>query len=121
MTEPDPAAIERWHAHSYYDPATTKDRAAALREKIAADFPEGLIGGWHDEQVGPHPRAMYQVVFDHHLFPSFVPYLAVHRDGLAILIHADSTGDHKADHTDHAIWMGEILPIKTAQWEGSRR
>ena len=117
MAEPDPAAIEGWHAHIYYHPATTRDRAARLREKIATAFPEALIGGWHDEQVGPHTRAMYQVVFKHALFESFVPFLAVHRDGLAILVHADGTGDSKTAHTDHAIWMGEILPVKTAQWE----
>ena len=117
MATPDPAAIEGWHAHIYYHPATTKDRAQALREKIAAAFPGALIGGWHDEQVGPHTRSMYQVVFGQALFSSFVPFLALHRDGLAVLIHADGADDHKAAHTDHAIWLGEILPIKTAQWE----
>ena len=116
MRTPDPAAIGAWHAHIYYDPPTTKDRAAALREKIAEAFPEAVIGGWHDERVGPHTEAMYQVAFKHTLFQSLLPFLAIHRDGLAILVHADSTGDHAADHTDHAIWMGRVLPIETAQW-----
>ena len=117
MTTPDPAAIGAWHAHIYYDPDSTKDRAQALREKIALAFPEAVIGSWHDQRVGPHTEAMYQVAFGHPLFPGLLPFLAIHRDGLAILIHADSTGDHAADHTDHAIWMGKVLPIKTAQWE----
>ena len=117
MATPDPAAIEGWHAHIYYHPASTKGRAAGLREKIAAAFPEALIGGWHDELVGPHTRSMYQVAFRHALFSNFVPWLALHRDGLAILVHAEGTGDHKAAHTDQAIWLGEILPVKTAQWE----
>ena len=116
MSTPDPAAITAWHAHIYYDSQTTMDRALALREKIAQAFPETLIGGCHLEPVGPHTKPMYQVVFAHSLFESFLPFLAIHRDGLAILIHADSTGDHAADHTDHAIWMGEVLPVKTAQW-----
>ena len=116
MTTPDPAAIGAWHAHIYYDPVSTKDRAQALREKIAAAFPEAVIGSWHDQRVGPHTEAMYQVAFGHPLFEGLLPFLAIHRDGLAILIHADSTGDHAADHTDHAIWMGKVLPIKTAQW-----
>ncbi len=121
MTTPDPAAIGTWHAHIYYDPETTRDRAQALREKIARAFPETLIGGWHDQPVGPHTEPMYQVVFAHALFEKFLPFLAIHRDGLAILVHADSTGDHAADHTDHAIWMGQVLPIKTAQWlQGTR-
>ncbi len=116
MSTPDPAAIGAWHAHIYYDPNATKERAAALREKIAQAFPAAVIGRWHDENVGPHTRSMYQVAFPHDLFATLVPFLALNRDGLAILIHADSTGDHAADHTDHAIWMGEVLPVKTAQW-----
>jgi DOPA 4,5-dioxygenase len=116
MSTPDSAAIGAWHAHIYYDPNATKDRAAALREKIARAFPAAVIGRWHDETVGPHTRPMYQVAFTHDLFAGLVPFLALNRDGLAVLIHADSTGDHAADHTDHAIWMGEVLPVKTAQW-----
>ena len=110
-------AIAAWHAHIYYDPTTTKDRAAGLREKIAHAFPDAIIGRWHDELVGPHTRAMYQIAFPQALFDELVPFLALHREGLAILVHADSTGDHKADHTDHAIWMGEVLAVKTAQWK----
>lgn len=122
VTEPaaeslDPDAIPAWHAHIYYDPATTKDRAARLREKIAAEFPDAIIGRWHDRLVGPHTRAMYQVAFAAPLFARFVPFLALNRDGLAVLVHADSTGDHRKDHTDHAIWMGEVLPINTANWD----
>ena len=97
MTLPDPAAIESWHAHIYYDSQATMDRALALREKIAEAFPETLIGGCHVRPVGPHPEAMYQVVFAHALFDKFLPFLAIHRDGLAVLIHADSTGDHAAE------------------------
>ncbi len=117
MSAPDHTAIAGWHAHIYYDPEATRDRAHTLREKIAAAFPGALIGGWHDVPVGPHTEPMYQVVFDHALFESFLPFLAINRDGLAILIHADTTGDHAADHTDHAIWMGQVLPVKTAQWK----
>lgn len=109
--------IPAWHAHIYYDPATTRGRAEVLRAKIGQAFPAALIGSWHDRNVGPHTRAMFQIAFPHDMFAEIVPFLALHRDGLAILVHADSTGDHKADHTDHAIWMGEVLPVKTAQWE----
>ncbi len=112
----DPYAIPAWHAHIYFDPATTRDQALALREKIAFEFPQTRIGGVHDVPVGPHPEPMYQVIFSHALFHRMLPYLAINRDGLTILIHADSTGDHVADHTTHAIWMGDVLPIKISQW-----
>lgn len=115
-SSPSAHGIPAWHAHIYYDPAATRDRAERLRAKIEAAFPGAIVGSWHDKLVGPHTRAMFQVAFGHTLFDSLVPFLALHRDGLAILVHADSTGDHKADHTTHAIWMGEVLAVKTAQW-----
>lgn len=117
MSPPDPDAIPAWHAHVYYDPDTTRETAARLRAKLAEAFPEAVIGRWHDTPVGPHTRAMFQVAFGRELFPRLVPWLALHRDGLTILLHADSTGDHRADHTDHAIWMGAVLPIRTEVWD----
>jgi len=59
----DPAIISDYHAHIYYDPATTRDRAERLRERVAEAFPEAKIGRWHDELVGPHLKSMYQVAF----------------------------------------------------------
>ncbi len=104
-------SVTGWHAHIYYDPQATRDRAERLRAKIAAAFPDARIGSWHDELVGPHTRAMFQVLFDPPLFERLVPFLAFHRDGLAILVHADGTGDGRKAHTDQAIWMGEVLPV----------
>src|SRR5215510_9130006 len=52
----DPGIIRDYHAHIYYDPATTRDRAARLREQVAAAFPEATLGRWHDELVGPHTQ-----------------------------------------------------------------
>lgn len=83
MTLPDPAAIRSWHAHIDYDPETTMDRALAWREKIALAFPETLIGGCHLAPVGPHTEPMCQLVFTHSLFERFLPFCAIHRDGLA--------------------------------------
>jgi aromatic ring-cleaving dioxygenase len=110
-------AISDWHAHIYYDPARTRNTAATLRDKIAAAFPGAVIGRWHDALVGPHTQAMYQVAFTHDVFDRLVPFLALNRDGLTVLVHAEESGNSKAHHTDHAIWMGEVLAVKTAQWE----
>ena len=101
--------IKSWHAHVYYDPATTRPVAAALREAIAARF-NTTLGRWHDVTVGPHPQAMYQVAFENEIFPDLVPFLALHRQGLTILVHPE-TGDEVADHRDHAMWMGAVLPL----------
>lgn len=110
---PSAAPPPGWHAHVYYDPGAGREPAARLRAAIGDAFPDAVVGSWHDEPVGPHSQAMYQVAFSHDLFARLVPFLALHRDGLNILIHPDSTGDHLADHTEHAIWMGTPLPIRT--------
>ena len=101
-------AVAGYHAHVYYD-AATKPTAAALREAVAARFDVDL-GRWHDRPVGPHPRASYQVAFAPALFGALVPWLALNRRGLIVLVHPD-TGDAVADHTEHALWLGERLPL----------
>jgi DOPA 4,5-dioxygenase len=104
-----PDAIAGWHAHVYFD-AATREAAARLREGIAQAFPDAVLGRWHDVPVGPHPQAMYQVAFAPALFPALVPFLALNREGLVVLVHPE-TGRQKADHLHHALWMGAVLPL----------
>src|SRR5262245_54491879 len=54
----NPEIIQHYHAHVYYDPASSRDRAARLREQVAAAFPGVTLGRWHDTPVGPHTRSM---------------------------------------------------------------
>lgn len=105
MSEP----ITGWHAHVYYDPAT-RMVAGSLRDAIAERFPGAVLGRWHDTPVGPHPASMYQVAFAPELLPGLLPFLALHRAGLTLLVHPE-TGRPRADHTAHALWMGMILPL----------
>jgi len=109
-TPQDPAAISHYHAHIYYDPAATRQKAARLREAITAKFPDATVGRWHDELVGPHLRSMYQVAFPSTMLASFLPWLMLNRDGLTVLLHPES-GNATLDHTDHAAWLGEKLPV----------
>lgn len=102
-------AITSYHAHIYYRDAAEKRTAETLRAQIAERFSVQL-GRWHDQQVGPHDRAMYQVAFPTEVFAQFVPWLMLNRAGLTILIHPN-TDNPRADHLTHAFWMGEILPI----------
>jgi DOPA 4,5-dioxygenase len=108
----DPNDITHYHAHIYYDPATTRERAARVRERLAASFPDAVIGRWHDKPVGPHLRAMYQVAFPSSLLATFLPWLMLNRDGLDVLLHPES-GNAFRDHTEHAAWLGEKLPLDT--------
>jgi aromatic ring-cleaving dioxygenase len=102
--------IQDWHAHVYFTDAASKATALRLREAIGARF-ETRLGRVHDVPVGPHPTPMYQVAFANELFASLVPWLALNRDGLKILVHPN-TDDAVADHSSHAIWMGGDLPLR---------
>ncbi|HEY1260958.1 MAG TPA: DOPA 4,5-dioxygenase family protein [Stellaceae bacterium] len=105
----DPGGITGYHAHIYYDPLT-RAKAERLRHGIGERF-EARLGNWHDEPVGPHPIAMYQVAFDAAEFPRLVPWLMLNRDGLDVLVHPLS-GDSLADHTGFALWLGDRLPLR---------
>jgi aromatic ring-cleaving dioxygenase len=107
----DPAIIADYHAHIYYDPARTREAATRLREGIAQMFPNALLGRWHDVPVGPHPIAMYQVIFPVADFPRFVPWLMLNRGELAVLVHPN-TDDEYEDHAHHAVWLGAKLPLR---------
>lgn len=103
------SAIQSYHAHVYYEPAT-KDAAAELRKWVEERFIVRM-GSWHDVPVGPHPQAMYQIAFELDLFPSLVPFLMLNRMGLTVLVHPES-GRPRDDHLQHAIWMGAVLTLK---------
>lgn len=102
--------IREFHAHVYYDPATTRDLAALLREELAARF-DVRLGRWHDVEVGPHTQAMYQVVFQPEQFGELVQWLILNRRGLDVLVHPD-TGWPRRNHVEHGIWLGTPLRIK---------
>lgn len=103
------SAIASWHAHVYFDGPAQRQRALALREQIAQRFAVAL-GTVHDRNVGPHARSMYQVSFDVASFATLVPWLVLNHGDLAVLIHPN-TGRERSDHLDHALWLGEKLPI----------
>ena len=107
----DPGTIAEYHAHIYYDPATSRARAERLRERVGAEFSEAKLGRWHDELVGPHPQSMYQIAFPSQMLARFVPWLMLNRDGLTVLLHPE-TGDNYADHSAHAAWFGAVLPLR---------
>lgn len=103
-------SIVSYHAHIYYDVATTRPVAEWLRERIAELFPVQL-GRWHDALVGPHTASMYQVAFDVPVFARFMPWLALNRRGLDVLVHPN-TLQPRADHMVHAMWLGRKLALK---------
>jgi aromatic ring-cleaving dioxygenase len=115
----DPGRIRGYHAHIYYDAATTKDVAARLREAIGAGFAV-RVGNWHDEPVGPHPVSMYQIAFPVEEFPRLVPWLMLNRHGLDVLVHPE-TDDAYEDHTVNAMWLGTPQPLRLEVLRRARR
>nr|WP_321986319.1 DOPA 4,5-dioxygenase family protein [uncultured Lichenicoccus sp.] len=118
MTAPLPTSVvTEYHAHIYYDPGVTEDTACRLRDRVSEAFPNALLGHWHAVPVGPHTQAMFQIAFSVELFASLVPWLLLNRDGLDILLHPE-TGDDPTDHTAHAAWLGDKLPLRMDVFAG---
>ena len=100
--------IKEFHAHVYFDEASL-GQAVALCEEAAKRF-SVVMGRVHQKPIGPHVEWNCQLLFCLEKFGELVPWLALNRQGLSILVHPDIANDLK-DHTDHAIWLGEVKEL----------
>ena len=100
--------INDFHAHVYYSEETL-EQARVLCEAARDKF--GVtMGRMHKQPVGPHPCWSCQLTVDPETIGPFLSWICLNRDGLVLFIHP-STGSDLADHTKHAIWMGQMLPL----------
>jgi DOPA 4,5-dioxygenase len=100
-------SITGYHAHVYFDTAS-EPAAVTLREGLEAF--DVTLGRWHHKPVGPHPEWSYQVAFAPDQFAELVPFLALNRGPLSVLVHP-MTDDAMADHFDHAISLGDTFEL----------
>lgn len=103
MSEPT-----EFHVHVYFSQETI-ELARALCETLRDRF-DIEMGRMHRKPVGPHPCWSCQLRVPPEKLGAVMIYLSTNRAGLTIFTHAE-TGDPLADHTNHAIWMGGILPL----------
>jgi len=104
------SSIYSYHAHIYFNGPAERERAAAIREQAAERFTVQM-GRWRDAPIGPHTQPMYQIAFDIALFPSVIPWLMLNRQDLTVFVHPN-TDNPRRDHATHALWMGQVLPLK---------
>ncbi|NIM29204.1 MAG: 4,5-dioxygenase [Gammaproteobacteria bacterium] len=102
------STISGYHAHVYFD-ANTVEQARTLRDRIGEEF-DYTVGRFHEKNVGPHPRWSFQIAFEADQFGTIVPWLAMNRKGLTVLVHG-VTGDDIYDHTELVLWLGESLKL----------
>ena len=101
--------------HVYFD-GGTHDAALALRDRMQLAFPWMRFHRVHERCIGPHPSPMWEADFavsaNARRWDEVTAWLAVERGELTVLIHPHSTDGGYADHTQHACWFGEPLPLR---------
>ncbi|WP_136248220.1 DOPA 4,5-dioxygenase family protein [Halomonas borealis] len=105
----DPVCIRYYHAHLYYRDAAGLAEARRVAEAAAARF-DIQVGRFHERPVGPHPCWSCQLAFAPEAFAELVPWLALNRGDLDVLVHL-GTDDDRFDHTQGAMWLGHSHPL----------
>ncbi len=116
MTKRPVNNYDRYHAHVYFDEVSVERASSICRQ--AGDLFGVVVGRVHRQPVGPHPCWSCQLAFDKVQFCQLIPWLDENRGDLTVLVHA-LTGDDREDHTEHAAWLGESVPLKLSVFRTS--
>lgn len=101
-------SYDQYHAHVYFD-GNSVEQAAALCQQAGELF--GVkVGRVHQKPIGPHPCRSCQLTFDKTHFDQLIPWLENNRGDFTVLVHG-LTGNDREDHTDHASWLGDPVPL----------
>lgn len=114
--------IEYYDFHIYYfahDDESHKE-SNFLRERLLEKFSEEAGNGTiivkvlpDSKVIGPHSTQFWEVDVAHpEIFLRLLTWFQLHHGNLSVLIHPHTGNDIK-DHTLHALWLGQKLPILT--------
>ena len=95
-----------YHAHIYWENESQRFEALHLRQPLQELGCH--LGTIHDEPIGPHPMAMYQVNYNSSNSKDVENLL--YKAKLHILLHED-TGNDVRDHTEGVRWIGRPLDL----------
>lgn len=113
-----PVKYYDFHIYYFAHNQNSLKESEALREKLLADFPEDAANGSilvkklpNDKVIGPHPTQFWEAdVLRPEVFIKVLSWFQLHHGNLSVLIHPQ-TGDDLKDHFDHALWLGDKLPL----------
>ncbi|KAL1409670.1 hypothetical protein Q8F55_003666 [Vanrija albida] len=102
-----------WDFHIYHLPLSPQhvEHAHALYAAVRREFPELPTYRFWDKPLGPHPIPMFEVnVRTPHELGALFSWFVANRGPCSVLIHPN-TGDDPVDHTTHATWIGDKVPL----------
>ncbi|VVT57592.1 uncharacterized protein SAPINGB_P005772 [Magnusiomyces paraingens] len=106
--------------HTYYNQnyEGSRQEAKALYDKLVEDFSDEIAKGelnvydLVDEPAGIHPIGMWEIDFKSpELFSRLVPWYQWNHGNLSVLVHPFSSKGARADHTNHALWIGDRVNL----------
>ena len=99
-----------YHVH-FYCRLEQMNLAQSIRDALLKEVSaiEGA-GSVRNRPVGPHTLPMFEAWFQPDALSEVIPWILQHRKNLSVLLHP-ITGDDYIDHTEHAMWIGEKVPL----------
>lgn len=99
------------HIHIYFRPHQTEE-ALLLKAQIAKEFPELILGRFHQKPVGPHPVGSFLIRAKNEKDERNIIFYLNHKIGnLSAMIHPE-TGNDFEDHKQEKIqWIGPEFEI----------
>ena len=115
-----------FHIYYHYKSPVSRREAVELKNKIVRDFRDEIdrdliiLKVLRNEEIrGPHITSYFEVdVEDAATFVKFFSWIQLNHGTLSVLVHPN-TGDAFKDHTSHAAWLGEKLPLLLETLKGA--